>query len=418
MTDATRPDACTGIAPGVGRIDVPLHTAPPVEARSSASAGRAFPLLGLLAPAGVYLAVRAVGTIVLALLASANRDDFGNVLGAWDGHWFLGIAQGGYGGVPIGLTDAFGVRTAETPLAFFPGYPAVVAVVRFLTGLPLLGAAVVTTLAAGVAASYALVRIGEVIPGGSRRAGLLFAALFAAAPLGVVLSMAYSEALFCACAAWALLWLLERRWALAGVACLVAGIVRPSAAALVLVVVGTALVALHRRADGARPWAAVLLAPLGLLGYLGWVALATGSLTGWFDLQSRGWGSRFDGGGATAAFIGSVLTSGRSVLEVGTVLVLAGAVALLVLAVRDAAMGALPWPLVAYAAAALAMDLGSDGLMASKARLLLPAFTLLVPVALALAARRRGGALGVVVTVVLVTSWFGAYAVTIWPSAI
>ena len=53
-------------------------------------------------------------------------------------------------------------------------------------------------------AAYGLVRLAELMPGGSRRAGLLLVALFAAAPMGVVLSMAYTEALFCALAVWAL----------------------------------------------------------------------------------------------------------------------------------------------------------------------------------------------------------------------
>jgi hypothetical protein len=66
------------------------------------------------------------------------------------------------------------------------------------------------------------------------------------------------------------------------------------------------------------------------------------------------------------------------------------------------------------------MGLGSDGVMASKARLLLPAFTLLVPLAIGLARvadRRRGIAAGTLAVLVLYSVWFGAYAVAIWPSA-
>ena len=40
------------------------------------------------------------------------------------------------------------------------------------------------------------------------------------------------------------------------------------------------------------------------------------------------------------------------------------------------------WPLVLYGTLVLAMDLGANGLMNSKARLLLPAFTLLIPAAI------------------------------------
>jgi len=393
---------------GVTTIPLPALPAGPV-------------LRSALAPAGVYLLVRAVGTALLVLLTGANGEHLGDRLGSWDGHWFLGIAQGGYGGVPRGLVDAEGVRSAATPLAFFPGYPALVATTRFLTGLPMLAAAVVVTLAAGVVAAYAVARIGRAVPGGSARAGLVLVALFGAAPMSVVLSMAYSEALFCACAAWTLVFVLERRWAAAGLGCLAAGLVRPTAAALLIVVLVSAGAALHRRDDGGRPWAAVAIAPLGLLGYLAWVGARTGSPTGWFAVQSRGWGSRFDGGASTLHFAGTVLASAPSLLEVGTVVALVVAVVLLGVCLRDAAAGTLPWPLFCYGLLVVAMDVGSAGVMASKARLLLPAFTLVVPVAVGLArlaGRHRVAAAGILAGVVLASAWFGAYAVAIWPAAI
>ena len=46
----------------------------------------------------------------------------------------LSIAQYGYDGVPVTLVDAFGRHTADTPYAFFPGYPAAIAAVGVLTG--------------------------------------------------------------------------------------------------------------------------------------------------------------------------------------------------------------------------------------------------------------------------------------------
>ncbi|NMH90633.1 hypothetical protein HF519_03350 [Pseudonocardia bannensis] len=371
-----------------------------------------------LAPAAVFALVRGLGLLVLAVLAAANDTRLGDALGAWDGRWFLGLAQGGYDGVPAGLADANGVRTAETPLAFFPGYPATAATVRFLTALPLSAAGVVAAALAGMVAAYGVCRIGELVPGGSRRTGLVMVALFAASPMGVVLTMAYSESLFCALAAWSLVGVLSRRWLFAGVMCALAGLVRPAAAALVLAVGVAALVAVLQGRDGWRPWLGAALAPLGLVGYLGWVAARTGSLTGWFELQERGWGSRFDGGAATLEFAASVLVSGQSVLEVATVAVLAGGLWLLVVSAARSVRGQLPWPLVVYGAGVLIMDLGSNGLMNSKARLLVPAFVLLIPVALELARRHPRTTVPVLVAVGLGSAWFGGYALTAWPYAI
>ncbi|OLR89681.1 glycosyltransferase 87 family protein [Actinokineospora bangkokensis] len=367
----------------------------------------------LVLPAVVYLGVRQVGLLFLAWLADREGSRVSDALRSWDGEWFLAIARGGYGGVPANLVDAYGRHNAETALAFFPGYPAVVGLFT-AAGLPAVASALAVSVVSGVACAYALARLGERVRGGSRRAGLVLVALFAGSPMAVSLSMTYSEALFCALAAWSLVFTLERRWVPAGLLCAVAGLVRTTGAALVLAVGLAALVAVLARRDGWRPWLGGVLAPLGLLGYLGWVATRTGSLTGWFDLQERGWDSHFDWGRATVAFAADRLADGRSVMEVGTVAVVVLALVLVGVAVRSG----LEWPLLVYGVAVLVMDVGANGMMASKARLLVPAFTLLVPVALALARRRASTALLVLAGFTLVGSWFGAYALTAWGYAI
>ncbi|HVE96389.1 MAG TPA: hypothetical protein VNA67_05350 [Pseudonocardiaceae bacterium] len=66
----------------------------------------------------------------------------------------------------------------------------------------------------------------------------------------------------------------------------------------------------------------------------------------------------------------------------------------------------------------LALDLGSNGVMNSKARLLLPAFVLLLPVAISLV-RRRPVVLALTLTgLAAFSAWFGSYALTVWPYAI
>jgi hypothetical protein len=370
------------------------------------------------APSLVWLAVRLVGLLVLQWLSVVNGERPRGRLALWDGQWLLNIAGNGYDGVSLSLVDAFGRRTPETPLAFFPGYPLLVGLTRFVAGTGLLTAGLLVSLVAGLVLAHGLTRLGSLVPGGSRRAGLLLTALVAAAPMGVVWSMTYSEGLFCACAVWALVRVLRRDWVLAGWCTALAGTVRPTAAALLLAVGVPLLVAAVGRRDGWRPWVGGLLAPLGLLGYLLYVASRTGSLTGWFDLQRRGWNSKFDGGAATLAFTRDTLATGRSVLEVLTVAALAGGLVLLAVCWRQCRREGLPWPLLVYAAGVLVMDLGSNGLMNSKARLLLPAFTLLVPAALALANRRRSTAVAVLAAVTLCSAWFGGYALTGWSYAI
>jgi hypothetical protein len=174
------------------------------------------------------------------------------------------------------------------------------------------------------------------------------------------------------------------------------------------------IMAILNRRDGWRPWVGGLIAPVGLVGYLGWVGAQTGSWDGWFTLQQRGWGTGFDGGAATVKFSLEALAQARSVLEVTTVALIVVALVLLVLCI----VGKVEWPLTVYAVAVLAMDLFANGLMNSKARLMLPAFTLLIPVALALAKRRPSTAVLTLCAFAVAGSWFGAYSITSWGYAI
>ena len=95
-------------------------------------------------------------------------------------------------------------------------------------------------------------------------------------------------------------------------------------------------------------------------------------------------------------------------------LALVASLTLLVVAVRMR----LPWPLLVYAAAVLATVWLSDGQIHSRVRLLVPAFPLLLPVAVGLARRRTSTAVAVVVAAALASAWFGGYTLTIWRYAI
>ncbi|TDQ04840.1 hypothetical protein [Labedaea rhizosphaerae] len=374
-------------------------------------------LLRLTAPALIFLGIREFSLLVVSWMTSKNQMSMGDALTSWDGQWFLAIARNGYDGVPGDLVDAFNRRADDTPMAFFPGYPTVT---RWLAGadgpggIGYVAAALAVTIVCGVVCSYGLARLGTIVPGGSRKVGLVLVALFAAAPMSIVLEMTYSEAMFCALAVWAVLGVLERNWLVAGVACGLAGLVRPTSAALIAAVGVAAIVAVVRKQDGWRPWATLVLAPFGLVAYLLWVASRTDDLFGWFTLQDQGWDSGFDGGAATVKYIASALATGSSVLEVATVGLIVAALVLLGAMIR----GRLPWPLIVYGAGVLVMDLGSNGLFNSKARLMVPAFVLLLPLAIGLVRRRPATLWLTLAGFVLAGCWFGAYSITGWHYAI
>ncbi|MEU1297532.1 hypothetical protein ABZ439_34570 [Streptomyces sp. NPDC005840] len=140
------------------------------------------------------------------------------------------------------------------------------------------------------------------------------------------------------------------------------------------------------RAGVVRPLVAVGVAPLGLLGYLGWVGLRTGEPGGYFALQSGAWQHEFDFGRHTATVFTSVPVGHfdypyawplADVVGVGVVL-LALVLLPLLLRLRPPAV------LVTHTVLTLLLVLGSQQIFGNVSRYLLPAFPLFVPVAVAL----------------------------------
>jgi hypothetical protein len=364
-----------------------------------------------------YLIVRAFSVALLALFASNYNKPLLDRLTAWDGQWYLSIAEHGYRGITHGLVDAAGNFAPNTPLAFFPAYPTLLRGLASGTGLSPVNAALVVSLIAGSVAACGIHRIGTLVDD-RPRVGILLVTLWAGAPMAITLSMAYTEALFAALAAWTLVAVLEKKWLLAALCCVGAGLTRSTAIVLIGIVVFAALIEVFRKRARWPEVVCIFLSPLGLLGFWLYVANRTNSWTGWFDLERRGWATRFDGGKETLEFVKSTLVSGSSVMEPMTAFVVLGTVVLAVLLAKSSFTARVPWPLTGYGAGVVVLITGTAGLPFAKARFLLPAFTLLLPVAVGLAGRRRSTQITVAVGFVLLGCWFSAYSLTGWRYAI
>ncbi|GAC00358.1 hypothetical protein GONAM_15_00650 [Gordonia namibiensis NBRC 108229] len=380
----------------------------------------------------VYLVIRAIGILTLARFADLRDTTLGKALTVWDGQWMLAIATHGYDGVPASLTDARGIHTSDTAFAFFPGYPYLVGLLAKLPGVTPFGAALTLNLVLGCIAAVGAARLGmacarlmsshsPIGPAPERATGLFLVVLFAATPMSIVLNMAYTEAMFCALATWALIGILEKRWLLAGVMAGLCGFCRPTAAVIIGVVVLASIVFLwtgrHSSAvtgtDRARAAAAIVLSPLGYLTYLGVVWAHTGSPTGWFRIQTEGWDTEFDWGVAAFNFVNEQLVNSAEVAPTATSWIVLSTLVMLAVAV----WARLPWPVLLFGSLLVAQIVLSSGLMMSRPRLLLPAFVLLIPLAMALARARPVVAGLVIVPIVVGSSWFGAHMLTVFPHA-
>ncbi|MDQ7910983.1 hypothetical protein RB614_41495 [Phytohabitans sp. ZYX-F-186] len=351
------------------------------------------------APAlGVFVGLHLVGLLVLALIShKVHGWDLLHLLGnRYDSRWYDQIAVHGYG------------RQAPKSYAMFPLFPAMMAVLGPVTPGPTWTAGVLISWCAGLAAAWGLYMLGTHLR--DRRTGILLAALWAVLPHAVIEVSAYTESLFTAFAAWALWALLTRRWVSAGILTLFAGLTRPSASALVAAVGLAAGVAVLRRQDGWRPWLCALLAPVGFVGYLAWVGVRMDRWDGYFWVQAHRWGSRFDGGRYTATALVNYLTRRTDIAMYTCAFVLLTALVLLALLATER----WPWPLIVYAALLLATVIGTAGYFHSKARLLLPAFTLLLPLAAGMANIRTRNAALIIGGLALTSAWYGSYLLLIW----
>ena len=346
-----------------------------------------------------YLAVRLTGIVALWLWAEVEGQNTLELLGnKHDSVWYLQIINDGYDHA----------ESAQSNMAFFPLFPMFARALAAVTPLGSMGAALVLAWVAGVAAAWGLYVLGTHLHG--RRSGIILAILWGALPHAVVESMAYSETLFTALAVWALYAVLTKRWLVAGSLCLLAGLTRPTATALIAVVCLAAVVAVFRRPAAWRPWVALVLAPVGWIGYLVWVGNRVGRLDGWFYIEHEGWNTGWDGGGYTLNFATEALT-GESHLDFYAVtLIMLLAVALFAHSIIQRQ----PWPLLLYSAVLLVTTIGGYEMYNAKARFLLVAVPLLLPVATALAKTRTAGAIVTISTLTLISAYFGGYLLLVW----
>jgi len=191
----------------------------------------------------------------------------------WDGVWFIRIAAGGYGG------------HADSQ-AFFPLYPLLVRGVAVVTGHSYVVAGLVVSLVCYAGAMVVLFKLAQALLG--PRVALWSVVFISVFPTALFFQAVYSESLFLLLTLLSFLWAGRGRWALAGLAGLLAALTRSSGVVLLLPLAviwweqrrGSAVrlpggPAVGSAAPGRRPSASsfvwLLLVPAGLALYMAYL---------------------------------------------------------------------------------------------------------------------------------------------------
>jgi hypothetical protein len=293
------------------------------------------------------------------------------VLTSWDGRWYLELVRRGY---PDAIPPDITYEQLEARAAFFPLYPWIVRVVdAVLPGGDTLAALFVNFVLGAVSVVLVGLLARRIYTVGVAARAMTLYAIF---PGSAILSFAYSEALLIVLAATCLILLLDERWLLAGLAAALATATRPNGIAVVAACVVASALAIRR----SRQWwslAAVLLAPVGFVGFQWYVDRTAGERGAWFRVQREAWseGTSF---GATAVTntIGFLTHPLSSPTDALTALTMAALIAMTYCAWR----ARLPWMLVAYSAVIVALMLIPETVTA-RPRFLFTAFPLFIAVA-------------------------------------
>jgi hypothetical protein len=364
------------------------------------------PVTGVLIYAGIRVLSVALAAFLLGHGAYQGRHwSLIRFLRSSDGGHYQYIAEHGYTYPPGQLAHA-------SVFSWFPGYPAVIDALAWLPFITIVAAGLIVTAVAGMAAAWGLTTLGMKLTG-DRRISLLLVAIWAVAPASTVLTMVYAEALFCALAVWAMVALVSGRWLTAGLLTLAAGTVRSTAVALILAVLAAAAIAVVRAVRAGQPFAVwwrpvagALLAPLGLLGYLGYVAAATHRLDGWFWVERHTMHMMVDWGTSTARVGKNALLGTPSVAQVLVV----GAVVAAVLLALWSLTERIPVYLHVYTIVVVFLAVTtSANWISSKPRFILPAMLLALPVARLVAPLRTAVLVPLIGVLAVATTWFGLY---------
>jgi hypothetical protein len=331
---------------------------------------------GLRFSALVYIVSRIPVAVGLAVFLQMHpRESLTSVVLRQDGWWYTRLAREGYTKSLRPPLNPHDFHHRYSDWAFYPGYSLVIRAVHEVTRTSYVTSSLIAATVLGLLAVWAVYALGHLF--GGVPVARAAAVLIAAWPGSAAFSLPYSEGLFVAATALALILAQKERWVWAGAAGAVAVVTRPTGLALLAALAVVAVLHVARQRDW-RPLVAVGLAASGGVAFVlyGWAR--TGDVMVWRHAENL-WGQRLDLSVALLRrSVGVVLhpltdlhDRGHQLLLLTTLLEMLGLLVLILMGVAAArTRGWLSPAMVVYACAAVAMIVGYSA-VASRPRMVL-----------------------------------------------
>ncbi|MBI3261597.1 MAG: hypothetical protein HYZ58_00425 [Acidobacteria bacterium] len=218
---------------------------------------------------------------VRAFAMPFRYEKFAEIFAAWDSGWYFDIASRGYYFNPNG----------QSSIPFFPLYPMLMRAVAWPFGgteQAIWAAGIVVSCLAFALALLAIHRLTQRIVGDreAARRTVLYMAVF---PFSLFLTRVYAESVFLLTSVLAVSRAYDGRWSRAGIWGALATLARPNGILIGLPLVLLALGGRPTTRELARRLPPLLLVPLALAGYCGYVFALSGDPLAWLSAEAY-WG--------------------------------------------------------------------------------------------------------------------------------